>query len=235
MKEIPGGIEHPPLNYAVRPDLGGTQFPFIKEIFPDSITYISVGNYLQGKVEIPKHRDFIHVSLENHSGNKFLEAFYNPKGELVSSNLWFRSYCERIDFPDIASPDEELWGVYSELFERKTEVMLEIDVCQNMLAIFYCDESSTVRNLKNIDCTDNEIVDGLYVVTFDLEEGVESQPVTFFTNIENNTLSVGFQTNKDFITNSYIRTFVSPEKVLSKPTPAAVQDFLRDVFIKDSK
>lgn len=232
MQEPFGDSKHPPFNFAMRPDFGGTGFSFVKEITRDRITYIISNESSHVLLTIPDHKDFLHISVENIGGRRFIEAYYNHLGELTSANLWLRGYCDQEDFLEKANPSDKLMTTYSKLSESKTEIMFEVDISQHNLGLYLCTEDSGSDNIEAITGADREMNSELTFINFHPDEEGEIEPVTFCESVEDNILIFGFQPNEQTVVRDSISTFVNPEKLFGLATPGDVQKFINRVFLQ---
>lgn len=232
MKESFKWGDLPPLEFSVRPDLGGTRHPYVREIATDRLTHCIYNRFLQAKLTIPGRRDFLHVSLETREGDRYLEAYYNHWGEMTSANLWFRPYCDQKNFSKNAVPDSRLLRIYDQLSENNTDLMLEVDMDQCNIGVYYCLEESSSDNIHVIDASDHDMISGAHFIEFQPDEGGEIEPVVFYINIEDNMLFLGFGSSEKKIFHDLLSTVVNTEKLFGSPTPVDVQRFLEGVRVQ---
>lgn len=231
MKETRGDVEHPPFNFAVRPDLGGTTISFVKEISRDRVMYQITNEYSHVKLVIPGHEDFLHIYAENLDGHRFIEAFYNHWGALTSANLWFRRYCDQDNFMEKAHPSLNLLTTYDQLSKSKTDILFEADMDQKNLGLYCCMDDSRSDNVNTISGTDHDMTPGLSLLRFVPEEDFLIEPVTFCANLEDNVLSLGFQPTEGTVARDHISTITRPDILYGKPTPKDIQNFIDSVFL----
>lgn len=225
-------IDHPSFNFIVNPDLGGTRYPFSKEILRDNIIYSIRDAYSLTQLEIPGDKSFLHVSVDTSKGDRFLDAYYNYLGDLMSANIWFRAYCDQKGLMEQGKPSKNTLDTYDQLSQRNADIMVEADMAFNDLGLYVCDEDSTADNLKILGSIGRDIPENGVLFTLYPDVDRKMKPITFYAKIEDNVLTLGFRPNKNFVAKDCISTVINMDKIYGNASPRDISNLLGSVFIK---
>lgn len=225
---------HPPFNYSMRPDLGGTRYDYTKEISRDKVTYIVRNPISVTKLEIPGSDDFLHMSVETPEGDIFTEAYYTFLGDLTSAHLWFTRYCRQVDFASRATPSRKFLNNLDRFVEAGTEIMLEANVAMQRLCIYYCDADSDADDPDLTAGVDIELPAESTLLKYDPKDpDLDVDRVGLYVNLSDNVLNLGFLTGEKYIGFDTFSTVVNIDKLIGeKATPGDVRKILESILLK---
>lgn len=233
MSEILDPSHQPrPFNLPMSPDLGGTYYDFVREVSKDKLTFCVRKQNLLIKIALPGDKSFMHISVETLKGDRFLDAYYDVFGYLTSANLWFRRFYNQDGFAQRENPSRDVQTVYSQLVEKKADLMMEVDLRFQLLNFHYCRDNSTPDKMRYMSVATRDIGDNPNKVTFYPHPSGEINPITFCASFSDDMLAFGFYPNEHKPVLSYLSTSANVGNIYGDASPKDVRDLMDRIFIK---
>jgi hypothetical protein len=224
-------------DFAVRPDLGGTRIPFIKEIIEDKSVAFSIFDTKEGytkKITIPDTYAFLSVSFINKDGDLFLKGFYDFKGELKDTYVWLSKFCKQAEYTKNITPDGDLVRTLKYLKDSDTDLVLEAAPSHGIIYFYHCnkgrDENDSIIKAHAESLLVKAEDDSLF--RFDLSRvATEILPVEFRASLVDGVLTLGTLIGKYLVTES-LSTKVDLSTMDGFSNPREVKAFLDAMSIK---
>lgn len=183
------------------------------------------------KIEIPHKESFLCVSVNGENG-KFLEAFYDFKGEMTAASMWLVRYFDEIEFSEGAAPDSQLLNTIDYLRDEDMDIIVNADVSSGNLYFFQCQDVSTDEHPLVVADAGVELPRGR-LVSFEFRPDKDNEilSATFAAGVSDNILSLGFSINSRMEFIKDFSTQVDFKNLNVRSTPKDLWRALENVFL----
>ncbi|HJY98614.1 MAG TPA: hypothetical protein VJ227_02795 [Patescibacteria group bacterium] len=219
---------------ALYPDFGGTSCDFTREVLPNKLTFCLREGTRTTRVEFPGGEAFMAISMEEAEGGRFLEAFYEYPGEMLSARIWYGRYCNQQDFEELAHPDENTRSVKRLLAQNNMDLILDArpDTPNVIFSLWTLKENGSLLKMVSIGGSPLPLgqISNLEYSLANIKGGTSA---VMCVGLIDGTLTLGVTPNRTLQASDHLSTFVNIKNITGFATPGEIKRILKEVFLKE--